>query len=423
MKQRENALPLSEPTIRPSDASDESRPRYPGLRVVHVVTIGMSLTFLRSTFEYLRTQGVEVHAVSSPGPDLDYWRAALDLPVHEVRMPRRISPVHDILAVLRLRRLLRRIRPAIVHAHTPKAGLIGMIAAQAAGVPVRVYHLRGLPHEGARGWKRRMLIRAERITCSIAQRTIAVGYTVRRKALELGFAAPDRIVVLEKGSGQGVDAITRFDQPRLQSERNAVRERLGIPPEALVVGFVGRLARDKGVADLYEAWRDLRQEFSQLRLLIVGPDDERDPIPERISDALAADPRVHLVGATWDTPQLYAAMDVIAFPTHREGFPNVPLEAAAMRLPVVASMIPECAEAIVDGVTGILVPAGDAHVLAGALRRYIVDPSLRAAHGTAARDRVLREFDPHRIARAIYEQYCTLIQQTGARISRRMQKQ
>src|SRR5690606_10353079 len=132
---------------------------------------------------------------------------------------------------------------------------------------------------------------------------------------------------------------------------------------------------------------------SYLRLLIVGPDDERDPIPGHVREALAADPRVHLIGATWDTPQLYTAMDIIAFPTRREGFPNVPLEAAAMRLPVVASKIPECAEAVVDGVTGILVPINEPPALAAALRRYIVDPSLRVQHGAAGRDRVLREFD------------------------------
>ena len=419
MKRAGAALHVTMETSLQHDSTESAR--LSGLRVVHVVTVGMSFTLLRSTFDYLRAKGVELHAVSSPGPDLDYWHSELDLPVHEFRMPRRISPLHDILAVLMLWRLLRRLQPAIVHAHTPKAGLIGMLAAKAANVPVRIYHLRGLPLEGARGWKRHALIWAERTTCRIAHRTIAVGHTLRSKALQLRLVAPARIVVLENGSGQGVDAKVRFDQERLQSGRNAVREGLGIPTEAVVVGFVGRLARDKGVAELYEAWRDLSRKFNHLRLLIIGPDDERDPIPGNVRAALQRDPKVCRVDATWDVPKLYTAMDIVAFPTRREGFPNVPLEAAAMRLPVVASMIPECAEAVVDGVTGTLVPVGDARALTDALHRYIVDPELRATHGGAGRDRVLRQFDPRRIARATYDQYCALVKATGAPIGARVQ--
>ena len=158
-----------------------------------------------------------------------------------------------------------------------------------------------------------------------------------------------------------------------------------------MIGFVGRVVRDKGIVELVAACRELRRRDARMHLMIVGIEDET-AIPPDAAAALEADPRIHWKGGDWNTPPLYAAMDIVVLPTYREGFPNVPLEAAAMELPTVATRIAGCTDAIEDGVTGLLVPPRDAMALAAALRRYIESAELRRRHGRAARERVARMF-------------------------------
>lgn len=310
----------------------------------------------------------------------------------------------------RLARLLRRIRPAIVHGHTPKGGFVAMAAGRLAGVPVRVYHLRGLAwRAGESGARARVLRTVERVTCGLAQRVFAVSQAAREAAVQGGVCAADKVVVLAGGSGNGVDAEERFEPRRHEAAGRAARERLGIPPGAPVVGFVGRLSRDKGVPELAAAWEALERTHPDAHLLLVGPPDERDPVEPAVLERLLRGARVRATGLDWDTPPLYAAMDVVALPTRREGFPNVPLEAAAMELPVVATDIPPCREAVVDGVTGTLVPEGDPAALARALAVYLDDSGLRRRHGTTARARALAQFRPRAIWEALHDEYARLL--------------
>jgi glycosyltransferase involved in cell wall biosynthesis len=217
--------------------------------------------------------------------------------------------------------------------------------------------------------------------------------------------------VLANGSINGVDG-SRF-QPATAPERREARAALGLPPDAPVVGFVGRLTRDKGLVELARAWDVLRREREDLRLLLVGAEEPGDPIPREVSESLRADPRVLMAGFAVDTPRYYRAMDVVVLPSYREGFPVVPLEAAAMALPVVAARITGSVDAVVDGVTGTLVPPRDAERLADAVRRYLVDEALRARHGAAARGRVLRDFDPARLRAALHDEYVRLASGAG----------
>jgi glycosyltransferase involved in cell wall biosynthesis len=184
-----------------------------------------------------------------------------------------------------------------------------------------------------------------------------------------------------------------------------VRERLAIPGDALVVGFVGRLVRDKGVVELADAFARLKERFPGLHLVMAGPFEERDAVSATVRRSLESDPAVHLLGAVDDPAPIYAASDVVALPTYREGFPNVPLEAAAMGVPVVATRVEGCVDAVVDGVTGTLVPPRDASALAGALATYLDSVTLRTAHGQAARARVETSFRSERIWEALLAEY------------------
>jgi len=375
-------------------------------RLLHVTTVPMSLTFLEGHVDFMRARGFDFHALSSPGPELDDFGARHEVPTYRVEMPRRVTPFRDLRGVTRMTRILRRVRPDIVHAHTPKGGLLGMIAASAAGVSVRIYHMRGLPLMAASGWKRALLRRTERVACSLAHRVLCVSDSVRRVAVDEGLCPPEKIAVLANGSGQGVDAVDRFDPARVGPDaRPATRARFGIPQDARVLGFVGRLVRENGLLELEEAWRALREAFDDLHLLLVGPWEPQDPVPADVRERLERDRRVHLTGLDWNTPPLYGAMDIVALPTYREGFPNVPLEAAAMELPVIATRVPGCVDAVEEGETGLLVPPRDADALADAIRSYLEEPELRRAHGRAGRIRVLRDFRPQDIYEALYREY------------------
>jgi glycosyltransferase involved in cell wall biosynthesis len=274
--------------------------------------------------------------------------------------------------------------------------------------------MRGLPLMTASGLKRHLLWATEAVACRLAHQVFCVSHSVLEVAVEEGVCPPDKIRVLLGGSGNGVDASGRFHPDAVDpATRAETRSRFGIPEGAVVIGFVGRLVRDKGVVELADAWQQLRDAHPEAHLLLVGPWEPQDPVPAATEAVLRRDPRVHLAGSDWNTPPLYAAMDLVVLPTYREGFPNVPLEAAAMRLPVVATRIPGCVDAVQDGVTGTLVPARDADALAGAIRAYLADPVLRHQHGGAARERVLREFRQEAIWKAIYGEYCRMLAAKG----------
>ena len=378
--------------------------------VVHVTTVPMSLGHLSGQVGYVERRGFAIHVITSPGPELDVFAGREGVAVHAIPMERAITPGKDLLALWRLWRTFRRIRPDVVHSHTPKGGLLGMVAAALARVPVRVYHIRGLPFTTATGLRRPLLRASELVSCRLADRVLAVSHSMRAIAIQEGFCPPDKVKVLLGGSGNGVDADMRFRPPR-DDERRLARATHGIPGGALVIGFVGRLTREKGTRELAEAWRDLRERWPRARLLLVGPVEAQDAGTRRALSSLRSDARVHFAGRVEDTVPLYAAMDVVALPTYREGFPNVAMEAAAMALPIVASHVTGCRDAIEDGVTGTLVPARDPLALARGLERYLLDARLRARHGESGRRRVLAEFRREAIWEAIAAEYDRLLEE------------
>lgn len=381
-----------------------------GPRIVHVTTVPQNLLFLRGLLRFLSTRGCDVHVLSSPGAELDSFAQAEGVTAHAIPIERRIAPSSDLQSVARLAQLFRRIAPDLVHAHTPKGGLLGMIAARAARVPRAVYHMRGLPLETAAGSTRRMLWLSERTSCALSDRVLCVSDSLSGAALSAGLCAPSKMRVLLKGSGNGVDAQGRYDPSRLPAgTRERVRAAHGLAPDALVVGFVGRVASDKGISELCGAWRLLSARFPKARLLVVGSLDKRDPPPNAVVAALNGDDRTHWLEDQGDMPALYAAMDVVALPTYREGFPNVVLEASAMRLPVVASRVTGCVDAVLHDRTGQLVPVKNAALLAEALASYLRDSELRERHGTNGRSHVVQHYAQERVWQAILDTYAELL--------------
>ncbi len=373
------------------------------MRLLHVLTVPLTLRFLRGQVGFVAQHGFDVHVACSPGTQLDEF--ARDNPVtpHPIALTRRVSPSQDLRAVAEMVRLIRRLEPDIVHAHTPKGGLVGMIAAKAARVPKRIYHLRGLPLLTATGAMRRVLWATESTSFLCAHRVLAVSHSLLAAAHSLGIAGASKARVLGSGSGNGVDARGRFD-PRNTLSREAARAALGLSAEPTVVTYVGRLVGDKGIVELLEAW-DILDPRGDAVLLIVGPFESRDELAPETVRRIQRCRAIKHVPFTEDMPLVYAASDVVVLPSHREGFPNVPLEAAAMERPVVTTDAVGCVDAVVNGTTGLVVKVGDVAALAQAIARYLDAPSLRERHGAAGRARVLAQFAPERIWRALVDEY------------------
>jgi glycosyltransferase involved in cell wall biosynthesis len=375
------------------------------INLVHITTVPISLFFLSGQVRYMKSRGFNVHAVSSPGEGLTRFGQEEGIPVHGIPMFREISPFKDLVALAKIFRLFRTIRPDIVHSHTPKGGLLGMTGSWLARVPNRFYHIHGLPYMTTTGWKRQILVWSERLSCTLAGQVLCVSKSIRELAIADRICPESKIKVLSNGSINGVDAENRFNPQQYLEQKARIRLRHGIPQEAVVLGFVGRLVLDKGIAELAQAWGVLREEFPNLHLLLVGPSESTDAAIFALLNGLQRDERVHFTGMLWDTAEIYAAIDIVILPTYREGFPVVPLEAAAMALPVISTKVPGCIDAIEDDVTGLLVPVHNVEALIDAVRTYVRQPLLRHQHGQAARERVLRDFRPGTLWSATYNEY------------------
>ena len=379
-------------------------------RLVYIMTSAPSVMFLRGHLTYMRERGFDVVAISAPGDELRVIRERERVTTIPVPMERAISPLKDLVSLIRLYTVLRRLRPAIVNAGTPKAGLLGMIAACAAGVPVRIYFLLGLRLETTRGMKRLVLSIAERCASAFAHRVICDSESLRRLYVELGYAAAAKTCVPGKGSPNGIfaDELTQTSQGR--EPARALRAHLGIPEGAPVVGFVGRLTRDKGVPELLDAFDQILASCPDARLLMLGRFEDGDPIPESYLKRLHSHPRVVMTGHVPDPASYYRIMDVLAFPSYREGLAGPPLEAALVaEVPSVAFKATGTVDAVCDGVTGTIVPLGDVASFAGALKRYLTNDLLRREHGQAGRQYCLRHFSPEIVHEAIYGEYVQLL--------------
>jgi glycosyltransferase involved in cell wall biosynthesis len=384
------------------------------IRLVHVVTSPLFLNFLEGHVLYLRDKGFDQFVICSPGDLLDRFVNRTKVVGYSVDIPRDIKVSQGLQALHRIWRIFRRIQPHIVHTHTPQASFVGMIASTLCRTPVRIHHNHGLPHLSAVGLKRVVLRYSEKVCCQLSHRVLHVSKSVADVAIQENLCAPHKVKVLANGSITGVDAIHRFHSERFPREELRTRRlQLRIPENAVVVGFVGRLVRFKGVTELSSAWMKLRQDYPDLHLLIVGDFERHDPVPLTVRQRLYGDPRVHLTGWVPDTSPYYPLMQIFVLPSYHEGLPCTLLEAAAMELPVVATRIPGNVDAVEDEVTGLLVPPRDAEALEQAIRRYLDCPELRQQHGKAGRERVLRLFRQEVVWEALYNEYMDLLRQRG----------
>jgi glycosyltransferase involved in cell wall biosynthesis len=314
--------------------------------------------------------------------------AGITVDVQPIPIERKISPGRDLVALAALWRLLRRARFDAVISIAPKAGLLTALAAWLAGVPVRCHIFQGEVWANRSGAARALLRLLDKITASLATHVLVISASEREFLVRERVVSAGKAEVIANGSLAGVD-LARFRAD--ESVRRAVRARLGVPDTDAVVLFLGRLTRDKGVLDLARAVAALAGRHREAHLVLVGPDEDdlRSAIERECRDC--AD-RLHFHGLSDAPEQFIAAADVIALPSHREGFGNVIIEAAAAGVPAVASRIYGIQDAVIDGETGLLHPPGDVQAIAGMLEKLIEDPELRRSFGARARERAAARF-------------------------------
>lgn len=384
------------------------------LRICRIATVPFFLLHhLGSQVRATAQAGHAVLLVASPGPEWPSLRAIPGTQAIELPIARPMAPLTDLRALVGLWRVLRRHPVDILHSTTPKAGLLAALAGLAAGVPVRLHTFTGQAWAELGGPARWIAKAADRLIIALNTRCYADSASQRAFLEAQGVAPRGKVVVLGSGSLAGVDA-RAFDPARHAAAAPGVRSALGIGPADKVIGFVGRLTRDKGVAELVSAFLTLARKRDDVHLVLVGPQEpERDPLPEEARAAIGGHARIHAIGYSPAPAQYLAASDLMCLPSYREGFGNVVIEAAAMGLPAVGTAIVGLRDAIEDGVTGVLVAPKDATALAVALEAMLADDVRRRRMGESARERALRLFDAETVNARVLSEYAALVQEAG----------
>ena len=381
-------------------------------RVVHLTTTDMSLDWLLGPqLRAFAAAGYEVIGVSAPGPHVPALEAAGIRHVPLQHATRAFALRHDLAAVAELVRVLRDLRPAILHTHNPKPGVYGRPAGRLAGVPVVVNTQHGLyATEDDRPARRLAVYGIERVAAAWSDAELVQNVEDLERLASFGVPR-DRLVLL----GNGID-LTRFGPAgRTDGTREAVRAELGVGPDDVVVGLVGRMVAEKGYGEVFAAAASLAHAAPEARLVIVGPadPDKGDAIGTAAIEAAVGGGNVDVLGRRDDVERLYAAMDCYVLASYREGFPRSAMEAAASGLPIVATDIRGCRQVVDDGVTGLLVPARDPVALAEAIRTLVRDPARRASMGEAAVARAREHFDMDRVVAITLETYARLGAEAG----------
>lgn len=375
------------------------------MRLAHITTVDLSLRFLlRNQLQAFRGAGFEVLGVSAPGPWISELRQDGVEHVAVPSLERRWAPLADLRAFAALVGLLRRLRPTIVHTHTPKAGVLGRIAARLAGVPIVVNTVHGMYGIDGSPVRQRFFLLLERI----AARCSDFEFCQNREDLDvlrrLGIVGPERSAYL----GNGVN-LNRFDPARVDGRQ--ARARLGIPPGAVVVGTVGRLVWEKGYREFFAMAEALKRDDPGVVVIAIGPQEmgKRDAVPSEILEDLTRRGVVRFLGMQTEMPELYAVMDVFVLPSYREGFSRSAIEAAAMARPLVLTDVRGCREVVDEGRNGFLVPPRSVDVLLDRVRRLVRDPALRERFGRESRRRALTEFDERRVVETTLSVYRRLL--------------
>ena len=353
-------------------------------KIFHLVTVAKSINLMKGQIEYLRDKGLDVHVVSSKGPEQNTYSSDI---THVVNMEREISLKNDLKSLFNMIKLFRKERPYIVNSGTPKAGLIGTLAAFITLRPVRIYTVRGLRLETVTGLKYKILYAMEKLAMYCSTDIIAISDSLKDKIVELGLAKQKDIKVLGYGSSNGVN-LEKFDK-KFNAIPNELQEQLS---GYFVIGFVGRIVKDKGIKEVVEMFKMLQAKNLKVKLLLLGNPEKDDSISASDYQYLVDNNDVILAGHVSQPVNYFNHMDVLVSPTYREGFANVSLEAQCVEVPVITTRATGAIDTIEDNQTGFLVDVGESKELAEYVEYLINNPNVKNEMGKKGRKRVEEKF-------------------------------
>ena len=352
-------------------------------------------SFYRDLIRQLINRDFELTLISSDLPELYKLEKELNCSVYAVPILRQISPLNDVLSIRKLWSYLYQHKCDIIHAHTPKGGLVGMISSWLARIPNRVYTVHGLVLETAGGLKRRLLWLAEWLCCKLATKVLAVSPSLRQCVIDQRICPAEKIQVLGHGSACGIDLNVFTLSKNLTDAGRRIRNKYDIPGNSIVIGFVGRVVPDKGIKELVEAFELLPKNMPDAYLLIVGEfETVREVLDNKTMSIINNNDHICCNNEfTDDVVPFYTAMDILTLPTRREGFGLTLIEAAALELPTIGTKVTGCVDAVADGVSGLLVEVDNSQELYDAMLTLVQDAELRKKLGSQGRQRVEQLFD------------------------------
>ena len=384
-------------------------------KLIRITTVPISFkVLLKGQLRFMTSNGFDVKGVSSEGEELREVRENEGIVMEAINMSRKITPFQDLKSLWEMWNFLRKEKPQIVHTHTPKAGIIGMLAARLAGVPHRLHTVAGLPLMETTGIKRKILNFVEKLTYSSATRVYPNSKGLYDFILQNNFTQSNKLKIIANGSSNGINTTFFSPEQVSETEKAALREKLNIQPDDFVFVFVGRIVSDKGINELIKAFSELQtveNKPTDIKLLLVGGlENDLDPLnPETLAE-INQNRDIISVGFQQDVRPFFAISDALVFPSYREGFPNVVMQAGAMGLPSIVSDINGCNEIIIEGENGLIIPSKNVEKLKEKMLTLAKDKNLYAKLKENSRRMIENRYEQSVVWKALLEEYEGLLQ-------------
>lgn len=371
-------------------------------KIIRTATVAMSLNILlKGQLRYLN-QFFDVLAVSGYDADLETVKNREGVSIVSVTMKRSIAPFQDLISLYRLYKLFKKERPTIVHSITPKAGLLSMVAAKYANVPVRIHTFTGLVFPAKKGLFQKLLILMDKVLCWHATHIIPEGAGVKQDLLDYKITKKP-LEVIANGNVNGIDTTFFNSNTISEQQQQNLRNELGIDSSDFVFVFIGRLVADKGINELVRAFLSL--EIPNCKLLLVGPYETEDPLQPETLKAIQQNDSILSVGFQHDVRPYLVISDCLVFPSYREGFPNVVMQAGAMGLPSIVTDINGSNEIIIEGFNGTIVPSKNVTALLRAMIRIKEDETWRNQLQSNARSSIISRYEQELVWEALLIKY------------------
>jgi glycosyltransferase involved in cell wall biosynthesis len=374
-------------------------------KLIRITTVPESLQILLQGQLHFMSQYYDVIAISSDGPCFDDMLKEQGVRGVKISMTRKITPLADLKALFALIKLFRKEKPFIVHSHTPKAGILAMLASWITKVPHRIHTVAGMPLLVAHGWKRKVLICVERLTYACATNVYPNSSAMKDLIVKMNLAKSDKLKVIGNGSSNGIDT-SYFNPNSIPKTKSEIRKDLSLNDNDFVFVFIGRIVGDKGINELVRAFKKLIDECNNCKLLLVGSmEKDLDPINKRTEAYINESNNIIYFGSQKDVRPYLIAADAFVFPSYREGFPNVIMQAGAMGIPSIVTDINGCNEIVIPDINGVIIPTHDVLALYESMKRFLLNPECVESMGKNCRELITSRYERGSLWESLLKEY------------------